>query len=854
MSIRSIPFALEEKFHAPPGEFYKRHIVFWHDEEGEFEELFGELELPGVQCIKLTGRNSFAVKKRLLHDDPEGNYLIYVPFAYERPEDNWLRDIELYSESYRADLVSMQMDELGMAPDIRLRKAVKGYGKFLGNKERMQKLKRLGLEYQSPTQLHIAVLSVLAGCAGGSFQQVLITVLAAGEEENGPLDNIRRFGDRAAFWELVQKYTGCNGAEKESLEELGTHILLTALDQTAGSGMLKGLERYVSQANRAFCHSLVQEWREGDRRDALWERCRAVEQALRLPARFDGQEVEALLHVDIFPAIHESILKQLLEQVSQQVIRTDLLLEAAENRRTAGWYEHFADYYECLSFLARMQSFHQEHPAGFHMTAPEEIWRFYTETAWEMDRFYRGFHTAFGRALRSSHPVLEDELKQAAGYVEGLYKNWFLAGLTDNWTGAVGEELASLGYVSALPRQRDFYGQYVRPLTEQRTRVFVIISDALRYEVAVQLRQELGYTAKGTTKLEAVQAMFPSVTKVGMAALLPGNGISFNEQMEVLVDGLSTRSTADRERILCRENPNSVAATYGDILAMKRAQRRELVSGKEVVYIYHNTIDATGDKQATENKVFDACDDTVQELVNLLRILVNDMQAADILITADHGFLYTYEPLEEGDKLSQSAFHGAVYELGRRYALTDPAAGADFLLPVHLEGERAAGYTPRESIRLKLQGGGENYVHGGVSLQEMVVPVIAYKNLRTSSKTYVEVSNAELRLLTDRRKITNLLFSLEFFQRQPVGEKIQPCTYALYMTDENGVPVSDRQTVIADRTSPREADRVFRVRFNLKAGAYSKDKIYRLVVANDTDVPVETEFQIDIAYADDFHF
>ena len=113
--------------------------------------------------------------------------------------------------------------------------------------------------------------------------------------------------------------------------------------------------------------------------------------------------------------------------------------------------------------------------------------------------------------------------------------------------------------------------------------------------------------------------------------------------------------------------------------------------------------------------------------------------------------------------------------------------------------------------------------------------------MRTSYKKYVEVKNAELKLLSESRKVSNLIFSLDFHQRQAVGEKIQPCTYSIYMTDDEGIAVSDRQTVIADKTSDNAADRVFRVRFNLKAKTYDKNKVYRLVIANDTDVPDEIE-------------
>jgi len=99
-----------------------------------------------------------------------------------------------------------------------------------------------------------------------------------------------------------------------------------------------------------------------------------------------------------------------------------------------------------------------------------------------------------------------------------------------------------------------------------------------------------------------------------------------------------------------------------------------------------------------------------------------------------------------------------------------------------------------------------------------------------------------------------LIFSLDFLQKQPVGEKVQACSYTLHFTDDLGVPVSDTQTVIADRSSSNASERVFRVKFTLKQMQFNRNKIYRLVIANDTDVPEEFEFSIDIVFADDFGF
>lgn len=860
MSTESIQFSLRERFAAPLPDFYQRRIIFWQDEDREFEAMLDELVIPNVKIIKLTGTNNFAVKKLLLHDDLTGNYLIYNPFSYSEQKDNWLRDIELFSEQYRADYLSMLMSELNIDATPAMRKTVKLYATFFDNKDRVAKLRRIGRDYHTPLQLHIDIMAVLAGLNGGSAQDVFIAVLSAGldEENNAVLTNIKKFGNIEAFWQLVRKYTGFIHEEEKPLGFLASHVLLTALAQTMNMSVIKGLERFVSESNKAYCYSIVHEWRNSDDSESLWDLCRTIEQELQLSSRFDKQEIETLLTADIFPSIHETILKRFFSEISDHVVKTDLILKAAENRRTSGWIERFSDYYDCLYFVAKMQEFYQENAAGFHIVEPKSIWKLYAEKAYEMDSFYRHFHYAFGCSLKDSNALLEDKLKHAADYVEALYQNWYLKELNGCWTNAISDNLSALGYVSEIGKQRDFYAHYVRPIAGKNSRAFVIISDALRYEVAAELCDTIVRTTKGTAKLDAIQAVFPSITKFGMASLLPGRKLSVNDGMDVFVEEMPTRSTTEREKVLCAANPSSVAVQYSDVLNMKRAERRELVSGKEVIYIYHNTIDAIGDKAPTEKKVFEACEDAMQEISNILRIIINDMQGTDIFITADHGFLYTYSPLTEGDKVGKNAFNGEVYEVGRRYAITTPSTTADFLMPVQLDGEISGtpikGYTPQDSTRIKISGGGENYVHGGVSLQEIVVPVIAFKNLRTTSKKYVEVSNAELKLLSESRKVSNLLFSLDFFQRQPIGDKIQPCAYTVYMTDDEGVPVSDRQAVIADRTSTNASERVFRVRFNLKAGAYDKNKIYRLVIANDTDVPEEVEFHIDIAFADDFGF
>jgi uncharacterized protein (TIGR02687 family) len=861
MLSETIRQRLAERFAAPLPEFHKRRIVFWRDEEGEFADTVDGLDLPGVIIVKLTGTNNFAVKKLLSSDDLTGDYLIYDPLSYTKDQkDDWLLDIKLYSEEFRADLVSLQMEELSVEPSTAMRKTMKLYAKFLGNKERKAKLRRIGRTYQTPLQLHIDIMAVLCGLNGGSVQDVIVAVLSAGLDKasNDALINIEKYGSIEAFWQLVQKYTGYVHADERPLFDLAAHILITALTQTMPISALRGLERFISDSCKACCYQLVHEWQRSDGSSDLLEICRHVEHELRLSDRFDKTDIKLLIKSDTFPAINESILKRFFIEIGENVIKAEDIITVVDNRRTAAWYALTKDYFESLYYIARMQEFYLTHIDGFHIVEPAKVWKLYTTDAYEMDSHYRHFHWHFGNTLKDPNALLEDALKKCCDVVEGMYREWFLKQLTQTWTKAVAGDLASLGYISEINEQRRFYSRYVLPNVSKGSRVFVVISDGLRYEVAAELIESLNHNTRGRAKLEAMQAVFPSITKFGMAALLPGKEMSVNSKIDVFVDGYATVSTAQRGMILNAANPESVVITYEELLRMKKLERRDLVAGKEIIYIYHNAIDTIGDKPGTETKVFEACETAIAELTAVVKIIVNDLSAANIYITSDHGFLYTYKPLDESQKISRQTFKGDVYELGRRYALTAIDTSADYLLPVRMDrtlgGTPTKGYAPQDTVRIKVPGGGENYVHGGISLQEMVVPVIVYKGMRAGYKKYIEVQNPGLSLISESRKVTNLMFSLDFLQKQPIGDKVQPCNYSLHFTDDEGVPVSDFQTVIADRTSDNASDRVFRVRFTLKQMQYKRNKIYRLVIANDTDAPEEVEFRIDIAFADDFGF
>ena len=862
MDSEKIVQELNQRFAAPLSEFYKRRIVFWYDDDKEFEDKLDEIVLSNAKLVALTGTNNFEVKKLLGVDDLTSNYLVYCPLSYEKPEDNWLMDIELYSEEFRADLISIWMDEMGIPSTPALRKQVKHYRKYFNAKNRRDKISAQSKAPQVPAQLHMAVMGALGGIKDVTPGAIIKEVLRAGIDINTNYlyREFVNYGANQAFWSLVQQGTGYV-AESPDLGQLATHLLMTAATRTMRLEYLAGFDAFISSAHQAYCYDLISDWLHSEDSAQLYEIVRAVEDELKLPTRFMKLGVDDLVDTELFPCLHEVILIKLMTEISDHIIDVDVIKRTVEKRRTCVWYDEVQDFYEGILQVANMQEFFKEHTTGFHTADAKSVWKEYTTEYYKMDTYYRLFHKSYGESLKSYNSNLHDLFNHVMDKVEGLYTNWFLGQLGGNWHSVCSEELQKYGRILEVPQQTDFYRTKIK---NSDSRVFVIISDALRYEVAATLTEQLRRETQSKVDLNSMQGIFPTITKFGMAALLPHEQIQAEQHgdiIKVLADGQSTDSNY-RDKILKAANSESVAVKYNDLVSAKRADRSAMVKGKEVVYIYHDTIDEAS--HTADTMVFPACDDAIVELKNLVRIIVNDFGATNIIITADHGFLYTYSPLSEDDKVDKTGFVNRIVEYGRRFAIMMKDSNPDYLQPVRfLDGNSEfEAYAPKENVRIKMNGGGLNFVHGGISLQEICVPVIEYHYLRNQSKEYqrnkqkYDTKPVEVGLLSATHKISNMIFSLNFYQKEAVGDNREAATYQLYFTDSSGKQISDIQKIIADKTSDNGQERTFRCAFNLKSLKYDNKAIYYLVIADENGLVVSREeFQIDIAFAvDEFDF
>ncbi len=865
MDLQKITEDLNRRFAAPLPEFYKRRIIFWYDEDKEFEDKLDELKLENASLLRLTGSNNFAAKKQLAIDDTASNYLVYSPLSYRAPDDDWLLNIELYSDEFRADLNSIWMDEMDLPNNTTIRSMVKGYHKFFNNADRRKCVSELVKNVESASQLHLAVMASICGAKDTRPASIIRAVLSCSLDKgaNDIYQNLEKYGAAAPFWLLVNKVTGYAEGDDSDLGRLATHILLTATSRTMQKGNLTGYESFIAEAFQPFCYDLVSEWLHSDYREDLRAIARRVEDEILLPRRLMQMEIEELVGIECFPCVNECILILLMKDINNDIINVDTIKSTVEKRRTMAWYSDVSCYFDGLLQVANMHSFFLDHAAGFHLAQAKKVWEAYTADYYKMDTYYRQFHLCFGRSLNVANVLLDDAFKHVADKMENLYSGWFLGQLGSNWCTVAADDLKEYGHIQEVDRQEDFYREIVKSID---TKVFVIVSDALRYEVAASLAEQLRRDTQCKVTLGNMQAIYPTVTKFGMAALLPHKELTAVQRatgdVAILADGQSTDS-GNRDAILKSANKDSVALLFKKIQPMKRDERQPLQTGMKVVYIYHDKIDESS--HVSNSMVFPSCDDAITEIKTLVGIITGEFGGIRILITSDHGFLYTYQPLTEDDKLDKSGFAKDIIECDKRYCLMKKGVKPEYLQPVKFLGGDSDmdAFAPRENVRIRKSGGGMNFVHGGISLQEMVVPVIDYQFLRNQNSEYqknkakYDTKPVELSLLSSNRKIVNMLFSLNFFQKEAVRDVRTANTYKLCFTDSYDTPVSEPVRIIADKTSENAQDRTYRCNFNLKSLKFNRQASYYLVITDESGYykPQKEEFQIDIAFAlDDFNF
>ncbi len=736
-----------------------------------------------MQTIQVAN-DEYAIKHRLLQDEPAGKFLVYRGGKVPSGVGNWLLDLELAYGVFTADRTSLVAKDLGLTAEG-VDEVVAAHEKFFNAAKRVQSLKALLNDGDDAAKLRAKITAVVLGQREHSLLEITRALLvenAAGQRSK--YDALVDYGLDDFYWRGVASIYGYE-ASSPTVDDLVLWVFRKAIEgfKSDRPGGLQNIQLDFA--------SLRNDRRSQDALAALAKRAaRDVDYA----SSIEDASFRDLASVDLFEEVDQKIISDLARAVAEQTVTAREVAEIVRKRQSSLWLDGFKQLYAAIATGSELLT----ELVSLNLAAQsfDEALERYRREWFRIDQLYRQFTYA---ARTAEYPKPLEALREQ---VEKRYTNTFLYALGNAWQEQV--DATTTWTSSVLRPQTCFYRDYVEPLVRDGDKkAVVIISDALRYEVADELGSLIRKEDRFDASLDAVLGVLPSYTQLGMAALLPHSTLKHSaDGKTVLADDQPTNGTALRAKIL--EKVGGAAIQAENFKALSGDERRELFKANRVLYVYHNRIDATGDKPGTERQVFEAVEDTLRDIVDLVKKLAS-ANATNIFITADHGFLFQDDALADSFFLSTQPQGDDIKVINRRYVLgrgmkLDDAFATFSSAQVGLDSDLQV-QIPKSIHRLRLSGGGARFVHGGAALQEVVVPVLTVNKKRKSDTRLVNVE-----VWPESDKITTGQVVVRMFQSEPVSEKVQPRAVraGLYVGE---TLISNQIELTFDQTSADKRDR-----------------------------------------------
>ena len=842
---------LNSSFSATSEKSRNRKIIFWYDAKKDYEELLNELELENTEIIRYDN-NSLWIRYHIEKEELNKNIVIYLPFERQKGVNNELLDIETANSDliFNPDSTTMRLKNLGLSDECRA--VIKKYNRFFNNKIRENDFKVFDIEDKNNENIDYIITAILLGIKSINVDDIIKNIIKIYYDDKKRYEALFKFGNEEFILNLINKYFGSKITSTEEMENVFKSLVFTYFAASISNiNKLNRYGKYLLQTrvtnSQVFVNNLM---RDKSTRKYFELISNDISKEFGIEELISTIDIEDYKNADAFSIIDDNIILYIVNQLFNSINEFERYNELITLRESKYWYEKYYNEYNFLKVVSKYFEVVNRVQTLIKTFEIEKFVELYTNELYLVDTLYRKMYYFFDN-IRD-----KDNFINLKNKVENNYTNTYMLELSLKWNDTI--ENINRYDVNKLTMQNKFFDKYIKSQAEssKNGRTIVIISDAFRYECAKELNEKL--KVFGTkSDIYYMLGLVPSYTQLGMAALLPNKELSRDPNYKdkgsdnIFVDGINSVGIENRERILTKVVPEGLAIQYEELYAMTKSEWKKTFSGKKVVYIYHDVVDKAGEHD--ENNVFEACEKSIKQIEGLVKDLHTTFSGVNCYISADHGFFYKRGKVEDYQKTLKdvNATRQKV-----RYSYTDKKSEEEGIVSINLDyifGENS-GYVniPKGQNVFSKQGGGINYVHGGILPQEIIIPVIDFKSTRTSEESKkVGITYSGL-----STKITNAITYLEFLQDNKVDENNLECRYLLHFEDENGNRVSDECTIVANYTNAEVKDRFFKEKFVFKNIDYNRDKNYYLVIV-DEETGIEKQrikFIIDIAIINNFGF
>ena len=823
-------------------QFESHRVVFWYDTSSEFSDQL-DLMPDDVTLIRASEYNDFAIKYRILTEEPEKKFLVYYEKDEPEYEDNWLLDIQLANTVFRTDKESILLSDLNLPHSFigTLRKHLP----FFDNKKLVKKLNSLVSPDMSEEAFEHLLLAITAGEDSFNLQMIIDSLVADYADDGELYEMVKEYGLDQLLWNDITSLYGYL-KENPSIEDFYLSVFETSLQHFLGYATTLQVDAY----------GLLKHWKDsGKFKDSgLYKTLsdKAAEE-LSAPKHLADVPIESFSTFDDYVFVEEEIIARLTASTLNQTMGIEAIRQIAERRRSSVWYSEYSSVYQSIVLAKTMLDAVKN--ISFAMDTPDAGINKYVKEWSHIDNAYRNFKTQVRSCLN-----INTDMEALSDKVEASYVTNFLIPLGEKWTPFAKEMLENGWRIEGnIQRQSIFYHYNIKNLQIKGNKAVVLISDAMRYEIGDELVSEINSQQRYKASIQPLLASAPTYTQLGMAALLPHETLTISSDgSAVYADGVSTQGIVNREKILKNaSDAKAVALDSDDVLRMKSDDLRTVIKDNSVIYVYHDLIDREG-----EDNLFKAAHEAIDELKNIIRKL-GSSNANTIYVTADHGFLFQENDLESHQYISDGSVRGKdVHQVsGRRCAIGYDLEPSDSLMIAKL---RDIGLSndddlevafPNSILRMRVQGANTNFVHGGLSLQEIIIPLIKVDKTRKD-----DITDVSIEILTNLKTITTGSVAVTFFQEDYVSDKIQgyEATFGFYSQDGTAISDIEKRAVASEAIDPKK--REFQIVFylNKESEKYNRRPVFlriqKILPSGRTTLIAEKECILSRSMSSDFDF
>lgn len=765
--------------------FENRRIVFWYDKNGEFAEDFKNIELDDVKKLEM-GENEFVIKYQILRQEPKQKFLLYK--HGEKPEntDNWLLDVLLANDEFTTEIWALTLSELGLGSEFR--DVTEQHSFFFNSKDRKDKLKSMLTETCTPSQVLLKMLFVITK-SDEDLNSVLFNLLQEYADNDTKMLNVIQKSKLDTF--LFDKMFETYGYQSTSPSI--KDFIISAFKWSFYTGLNKSAKDDVKLSNGAKI--FLNQWKNDNRYIQDFEQIsNEVAEIINVENTIYEENFKDLIDIDYFEAIDKRIILSLIDELCKRTINPKEIFDIITQRRSMKWYKKFENLYQAIWYATLfVQMF--ENDNRFEVFSVGNGIDNYTNHWYKIDQYYRKFlyHLKTSGQVSGFEKLVED--------VENLYSNKYLLNLNDNWQQQIDKK--TVWEFDCIDRQRDFYQKYV---ASSKSKLCIIVSDALRYEIGDELASRIRQEDRFEAKINRAITGLPSYTGLGMASVLPNDTLEILEKdTTVFADNMSTSGLENRNKILKQRCATAIALKDNDVLNSNSETLREIVKNNDVIYVFHNKIDEISHSLGAEEQAFVAAEETIEELIKIVKKVTN-ANINNVLITADHGFICQNKNLDEDEFLGVEPVGEQIFKKDRRFVIGRNLKEDNSFMKFDAKSLGLLGdlefQFPKSINRLRLQGAARKFVHGGVSLQEVIIPIIAVNKKRQSDTSKVEV---EAMRSNDIISSNQLVVTL--YQKDVVSDKVQKRVLNIGLYNKNGELLSESKEITFDSTSSETRDR-----------------------------------------------